>query len=274
MKVKLGTYMAEDYFERLLELAASITTIADAEGSLDKREWKKAKEQQDAFKAEFKEIRDRFVDVLLSTPEGQGSAYEQVSSSIAEVYANCDPSWHRAVQYLSDELLPYLEKEAARNPRTRKLIKALPWALGAVAIIAYFMVRFLSATPIDHPLESKEGILERAAAVQKLLRYDDWMDTHVRKGGWLKGIMLWPIEPSENEVKGATEFAGIAYAANEFSVQRFGCSALARGYGDKPSKDELDYLSEMAEYLHQPNLAWKKPPIITLLDAAKAARKC
>ena len=266
--------MAEDYFDQLLELAAGLVALADAESTLDKREWKAAKEQHDSLEAKFKEVRNKYVDVLLSAPEGHEQAYDLVATDIAAIRANCDSSWEPAVNYVSDELLPYLHKEAGRDPRVRKAIKAMPWVLGGIAVVAYFAIRFLSATPINHALETKEGIQERAAAVVKLLRYDDWMDTHVRKGGWLKGILLWPIEPTEAEIKGASEFVALAYEAQQVSVEQFNCPAIQRGYGNKPSQEELDYLSESADYLRGPNVEWKEPPVVTAVDAAKVVGKC
>lgn len=265
---------AENYFDQLLELAAGIVALADAESTLDKREWKAAKEQHDGLEAKFKEVRNKYVDVLLREAEGHEQTYNLVAADIAAIRANCDPSWEPAVNYVSDELLPYLLKEAARDPRVRKAIKAMPWILGGLAVVAYLAIRFLSATPINHGLETKEGIKERAAAVVKLLRYDDWMDTHVRKGAWLKGILLWPIEPTEAEIKGASEFAALAYEAQQVSVERFNCPAIQRGYGNKPSQEELDYLSKTADYLLAYNVEWKEPPIVTALDAAKVFGKC
>lgn len=266
--------MAENYFDQLLDLAAKIVALADAESTLNKREWKAAKEQHDSLEAKFGEVRNKYVDVLLGTPDSHDQVYDSVAANIAELRANCDPSWISTVDFVSDKLLPHLQKEAGRDPRVRTAIKAMPWALGGIALIAYFAIRFLSATPINHAFETKEGIQERAAAVEKLLRYDDWMDTHVRKGGGLKGILMWPIEPTEVEIKGASEFVALAYEAQQVSVEQFNCPAIPRGYGNKPSKEELNYLSETAGYFRAPNIQWKKPPVVTVVDAAKMVGKC
>lgn len=153
-------------------------------------------------------------------------------------------------------------------------IKAIPWVLGGIAITAYFGMRLFSATPIDYSVESREGIQERAAAIEKLLRYDDWMDTRVRRGGWLKGILLWPIEPSESEIEGAAEFAALAYEAHNKSIEQFGCPSIPTGYGDTPSEAELSYLSDMAGILRRSDLQWADPPIFTMIDAARIAGNC
>ncbi|MBY8824981.1 hypothetical protein [Sphingomonas colocasiae] len=266
--------MTRDYFDQLLELAADIVVLVDAERTLDKRDWKKAKEQHDGLEAKFKEVRNKYVDALLGTPEGHAEAYELVVDDIEQIKATCDPSWLPAVNYTSDSLLPYLKKESGRNPRTRKAIKSAPWVLAGIGAITYFGIRFWSATPISHTIETKEGIQERAAAIAKLLRYDEWMQTHVRKGGWLKGILFWPIEPNEEEIKGAGEFAGLAYEAQKISVERFDCLAIPRGHGERPSKEELDYLQKTAEYLRGSNVKWSATPVFAVVDAAKAVGKC
>jgi hypothetical protein len=100
------------------------------------------------------------------------------------------------------------------------------------------------------------------------------MNTHVRKGGWLKGILFWPIEPTEDEIKGASEFAALAYEAQQVSVERFNCSTIARGDGNRPSPEELSYLAGVADYLRGTKVQWKEPPVLTAVDAAKAVGKC
>jgi hypothetical protein len=265
--------MSHEYFDEMLQMAAAITQLADAEGTLDKREWKKAKEQYDSLEAKFIEVRNKYVDVLLATPEGHAEAYELVRTNLEEIKAACDPSWGAAVQYTSEKLLPKLQKEASRDPRTRMAVKAAPWVFGGLAIIAYFGVRFWAATPITHSLETKDGIQERAAALVKLIRYDDWMQTHVRKGGWLKGILLWPIEPTEDEIKGASDLVGLEFAAQKIASEQFACQIVYRSQGT-PSKDELDYLKKAAEYLRGPTVKWEERPVFTAITAARSVGKC
>ena len=266
--------MTEDYFNQMLELATGIVALADVESKIDKRQWKAAKEHHDSLEANFRVARNKYVDQMLGIPEGHEQACEYVKQDIAEVRARCDPAALPAVDYVSDNLLPFLQKEANRDPRIRKAIKATPWALGGIAIIAYFVVRFASATPINHALETKSGIQERAAAVVKLLRYDELMDTHVRRGGWAKGLLFWPVEPTDAEIKGASEFAALAFQSHEVSVQQFGCLEIPRGSESVPSKEELDFLAETSAYIQNSEIQWKNPPVDTVIDASKAFGKC
>lgn len=266
--------MAKSYIDELLELAAGIVELADAESTIAKRDWKTAKAQHDALQADFIRVRNDYVNSLLHSPDSYGRAYSLTVEEISLTRANCDHSRIPAVNYLSDNLLPYLEKESLRSPSARKFFRYLPWVLAGVAALTYIAVSFLASTPINHAIDTQAGIKERAAAVQKVIRYDYLMNTKVRKGGWIKGALFWPLEPTAYEIKGASEFAALAFEAKQVSVQEYGCSPIAREYGNGPSKDEVAYLSETAERLRDTTLQWNKPPIITTIDAARFVGKC
>lgn len=266
--------MAKSYIDELLELAAGIVELADAESTIDKRDWKKAKAQHDALQADFIRVRNNYVNSLLHSPDNHGQAYSLTVEELNLTRENCDDTWIPAVDYVADNLLPYLEKESRRSPNARKFFKYLPWVLAGVAAVTYIAVSFLALTPINHAIDTQAGIKERAAAVQKVIRYDYLMNTDVRKGGWIKGALFWPLEPTAYEIKGASEFAALAFEAKQVSVQQHGCSPIAREYGDGPSKDEVAYLSATAERLRDASLQWKKPPIITTIDVARFVGKC
>src|SRR3546814_16807963 len=85
-------------------------------------------------------------------------------------------------------------------------MKMMPWVIVAVCVVAYFGLRLFSAVDVSAPIASREGVVQRAAAMEKYVRYDDFMHTEVRKGGWRKGIMFWPIESSDTESETAWEF--------------------------------------------------------------------
>lgn len=266
--------MGDDYLDLLVELAGAICASQEAAKTQLKSEQTKTKERLDILNGKFAEIRNKYVDLLLVSQHGRSQAYEQTAAKIAEMRTRSDPSWHDAINYLSENLLPHLKKEASRDPQLRKAIKAIPWALGGLAVTAYFGLRLFSATPIDYPVETREGIQQRAAAIEKVLRYDDWMDTRVRRGGAAKGILLWPIEPSESEIEGAAEFAALAYEAQKISTEQFGCPSIPTGYGDTPSEAELGYLSDTAGILRRSDLQWADPPIFTMIDVARTAGNC
>lgn len=266
--------MKTDYFDELLELAFEITELAEAESTLDKSEWKAAKERHDQLERRFKKARDKYIDVLLSTAEGQEKAPSLVQAQIAQIRDECDPSWLVALQYVSDGLVPQLHAEAKKHPSLRKLTKMAPFIVFVVIAISYFSVRLLSSVPITDVAESRKGIQQRAEAVNKVIRYDDWMSTKVRKGGWIKGIVFWPIEPTESEIKGASEFASLVFAAQEIGVERFGCSQVPSGIADGPSEEEMDMLNKVAEAVASKEAEWSSPPVFTVLRAVRHSLGC
>lgn len=263
-----------NYFTELLEIAAAIVLINEDKISDDKNIKKSAKKKLPIALQKFREISDKYIDSILVDEEDYKNAYQNVSELILRLKADSDPSWLPSLDYLYQNLLPLVQKEVGRGPKLRKALKVLPWSLGAVAIIVYFSIRLYSATPIESPIDTRAGIEQRASALEKVIQYDDLMDTKVRKGGWLKGILFWPVEPDEKEIKGASDFAALMYEAQEFSVKRFNCPILPKGYGDQPSKEELKFLEQSAEYINGPNVIWKKPAIITAIDAARSVQRC
>lgn len=266
--------MGSHYFSELLELAAEIVALADVEDKLDKRDWKQAKARHDAFEERFKKVRSEYVDALLADEDGRSNALQSAEAELNQARSTCDASWYPALDYTSENLLPYLFEESSKSPQLRRAVRYAPLAATILALFVYFTIRLVAATPITGTIDTAAGIEQRAAALTKIIRYDDWMGVHIRKGGWLKGILLWPIKPTEEEFSAGREFAGLAYAAQEASAQRFGCTVIAPSIGGTPSSAEIAYLKKMAEYVHRDELTWKQPPTMTVLDAARYVSRC
>ena len=260
----------------LLELAAGIMQLDADEASLGKgREWKEAKKQYEAAVGLFNSKRKDFVDSLLVKGEDWSAIPDSVAEELEGIQAGADASWHPAIQYTRENLLPFLTKEADRSPVVRDIIKWTPTALGIVVAIAYFGIRLTSNVDVTAPIETKLGIQQRAAAAEKVIRYDDLMGTHVRRGGWLKGIMLWPIEPDEAEIKGAGDFVSLALEGYDALTQKQEiCGTLVAGDGDKLSKDQISFIDDVAEHMRRDDTKWDAPPVLTVLQPIKAKFPC
>ena len=268
--------MAYASLDELLELAAGIMQLDAAETSLGKgHEWKAAKKQYGAAVEEFKTKRKGYVDSLLVKGEDWSVVADTVSHELDELQAGADASWHPAIQYTRANLLPFLTKESGRSPVVRDIIKWTPWALGVMAAVAYFGIRLTCGVNVTAPADSKLGLQQRAAAAEKVIRYDDWMGTHVRRGGWLKGIMFWPIEPNDAEIKAGNEFVGLALDGYEILAERREiCGTLAEGYENKLSKEQINFADDMADKMQRDDIKWQTPPIITILQPIKAKYPC
>ncbi len=260
----------------LLELAFGIMQLDAEEASLGKgREWKAAKKQYEAAVEEFNSKRKDYVNSLLVKGEDWSVIPNDVAEQLDGIQAGADASWHPAIQYTRENLLSFLTKEAGRKPVVRDIIKWTPMVLGVAAAIAYFGIRLTSGVEITAPIETKMGIQQRAAATEKVIRYDDWMGTQVRRGGWVKGIMLWPIEPDEAEIKGAGEFVSLALEGYDVLAQkREICGTLIGGYGDKLSKEQISFTGDIAEQMQRDDIKWDTPPVMTVLQPVKAKFPC
>ncbi len=262
--------MQKSYLNELLETAADISHLDSIEDQLsDRADWKVAKEQYDAQVARFNQLRTEYVDALLQS-EGASSAATEVQEQLSEFRQQADPSWHPAVDYTEQNLLPYLKKEAAKSPGFRKALKIAPVAIGALVVIAYFGVRLFSATPITAGIETREGLLQRAAAVEKVIRYDDWMGTRVRRGGLFKGLILWPIKPTDPEIEGAAEFVGLVLEGQKYAD---GCGAVV-GFGEDLTDDQIQLVSHVSNHIQNPNIDWQNPPPMTILKGLETAKAC
>ena len=262
--------------DELLEISAEIMQLDAAESSLGKgREWKAAKAAYEAAVERFKAKRKTYVDALLRKGEDWSQIPDSVANELDEIEAGADPSWHPAIRHTREQLMPYLTKEAAKSPITRDLIRWTPWAIGAVVVVAYFAVRLTSGVDVSASLETRVGLQQRAAAAEKVIRYDDWMGTHVRRGGWFKGIMLWPIEPSDTEVSGAGEFVSVALEGYELLVQKGEiCGTLQDGVDGKLSDSQIQFADEISEEIQHAKIDWQTPPVMTILIPIKAKFPC
>ncbi len=260
----------------LLALAAEIMELDALETSLGKgSEWKAAKKQYEATVEQFNSTRKDYVDTLLVKGDDWSLIPDSVAGDLDNIAAGSDASWHPAIQYTKENLLPYLTKEARKSPLTRDIIKWSPVALALVAAIAYFGIRFTSGVDISAPLDSKLGLQQRAEAAEKVIEYDDWMGTHVRRGGWIKGILFWPIEPSDVEVKAAGEFVSVALEGYDLLSQRSEiCGNLTSGYGDKLSEGQINFVDEISEEIQDAKLSWQQPPVMTILQPIKEKFPC
>jgi hypothetical protein len=260
----------------LLGLAAEIMELDALEASLGKgSEWKAAKKRYEARVEQFNSKRKDYVDTVLVKGDDWSVIPDAVAADLDNIGASADASWQPAVQYTKENLIPFITKEAGKSPLTRDIIKWSPVVLAAVGAIAYFGIRFTSGVDVSAPLETKLGLQQRAVAAEKVIQYDDWMGTHVRRGGWIKGLLFWPIEPSESEVKAASEFVSVALEGYDVLTQQSAiCGNLMGGSGDQLSGGQIKFVDEIAEKIQEANLSWQEPPVMTVLQPIKEKFPC
>jgi hypothetical protein len=265
-----GRSMAQ-YLQELIQIAARIVQLDQLEGEItDKREWQRGKDEWEAAQEQFNKLRAEYVDALFGDDAPGDSVPDDVQRELASLRDEADPSWYPAIDYTQENLLPFVKKEAGKSPRMRKALRAAPYAAAATALVFYFGVALFSGTPVTEAIETREGIKQRAAAAEKVIRYDDWAGTRVRRGGWLKGILLWPIEPDPYEIKGAGEFIGLVLEAQQYAK---GCGSVV-GYGDSLSDEQIRMVRGVADVVQRDDLQWKDPAPMTLVAALESVKPC
>lgn len=125
----------------------------------------------------------------------------------------------RAIDRTAEKLADIAAKQQGKSSFRRK-VEHYWWAIAIVAVAAvYFGLRVYSAVPTYDQIETRDELIAGYTALQKVERYDDWADTGVRKGGWLKGVMLWPIEPNEDEVKFAGDMLWLSIGVYDYLLE-------------------------------------------------------
>lgn len=263
--------MQDSYLWELLQTAARIVQLDELESEIrGTREWKAGKAEWEAQKQQFNKLRAEYVDVLLGDDAPSDGVADEVQGQLTSFRDEADPSWYPALEYTQSNLMPYLTREAGRSPRMRKARKAAPFAVAAIIGVIYFGTAIFSGAPVTKAVETREGIRQRAAAAERVIRYDDWMDTRVRRGGWVKGILLWPIEPDEYEIRGAGEFVGLVLASQQYAKR---CGSVV-GSGDSLTKEQIKMIRDVAEYLQRDDIQWQDPAPVTVVTALANAELC
>jgi hypothetical protein len=128
-----------------------------------------------------------------------------LSDELEQIKEVADESWHLAIDDVKGRLLKVASSETKKSPLRRKIEKNGWWI--TITVVAFIMVflKWYWLVEVTQPIETVEGVRQRTAALEKVLDYDDSMDTRVRRGGWLKGILFWPAEPTDDEVGYAGE---------------------------------------------------------------------
>lgn len=239
-------------------------------GYLDTDDLKRQREAQDRFNT----ARHHFVFSALASGEDP----EQITSTIVndlDEMVQADPYSAATYAFVRDELVARVESEAKKSPLQRKIVRWAPTAALVALVIAYFAVRLLSGVTVDQPIQTQAGIEQRAAALIKAARYDDWASSSSRRVGFIKGVLLWPIKPTDAEVKAAVEFIEITgESLGYLYAQKHICGGPIPGSDERLSEDEIALVRRVADYVVDEKTRWREPPELTLLEPIKAAYPC
>lgn len=249
---------------------AAASEMEGYSGYLDGDELKASQQAQNTFAG----VRNRFVYDVLSTGDDPEEIKGRIVGDLDQL-ADEHPGWAGTAGVVRDELLLRIDEESRKNPTWRKMVRYTPMAIGVLLVVGYFGTKFYNDVDLSHSFDTKEGIVARAAALEKTLRYDDLASTRTRRGGLVKSVVLWPLSPSDAEVNAAMEVAGFAYDAEAFlREQQVPCNFPYHSNGEELSESEKAFLEGYADRLQASELTWDEDPKYTMLVTVSKQLSC
>lgn len=256
-----------DYFPML----AAADQLAAFQGFLDTQGIKLRNEAQARFNDQVK----KFVFEIMRNEDDVESLISSVNFDIDQFVSANSGIEDFSTALIRNSVISRIEKDSRRPAWLRQTIRWAPIAAGIGVVAIYFSIIFMSVLDLSAPDDTKLGIQQRAAAAEKVIRYDEWMHANVRRGGFLKGILLWPIEPSGAEIRAASEFASTTLSGYEFLNQRREiCGTLVSSDGERLSQEQVRFVSDIADRIQQSGLNWQTPPVMTILDQIRGKFPC
>ena len=256
--------MAETIYDDLLRTGQEILRQSGYLNTEEQRE-------QAKVEAQFAAQRNKIVyDLLANNDDGQ-TAKAIVTNDFVGIRADTNEYLIPIVDHVENELIERIDREAGKSPLHRRVVKWTPVAIGMAALAAYFGVALFDRLAIDQPIESRVGIEQRAAALKKAMRYEEWTNT-TRNRLWVD-LLLWPISPNETENKGATEFAELVLGGR--AALRDAKAICNAPTGNAPVGDaDIVLAGIVADYVRDGRAKWTTPPVYTLLPPIRTAYRC
>lgn len=188
---------------------------------------------------------------LLQRSPSPAVAEGRMDEAFSALLSEGADDWNDCVEVVREDVRARIRSESRKSPALRRIIRWTPVAIIVFLIAAYFGVRQYNLLTIDQPLESVAGIQQRAAAAQKAARYDDMSGG---RGGMIKGLLMWPFEPNEEEAAAARDFASTVLNVHD-GLRDDGviCSTLAVAQGQPIPNRAVDMIEEVADSVRASN---------------------
>ena len=248
-----------ELYRPLLELASAISECnEELKGKPDR---KRKAELQKAIQNMEKSITEKstaIIDRTVDTWSSDKSLSSFLASDLDAIKSAADESWHVAIDDVKVRLDKLARREGRKSRTRRKFEKNLWWITIAVVVITAVSLKWYWLVEVSEPIESAAGIVQRAGALEKLLDYEDLVNTRVRRGGWLKEVLFWPAEATEEEVTYASEFLWAAVEVYDYLVSEGTlCNLyLSHDSGDENYKNEIAIAQIAIDYInHSQNIS-------------------
>ena len=208
--------------------------------------------------------RDRTAyDILAEKPE-MDLVYSGIRSDLAAI-AEESPNYAGVCEFVAEDLIEKLQEEAQKSPTLRIIKRYAGVAILGILGIIYAGLFVYNSLTIDQPIDTKEGLLQHAAAFDKAHTHSEMMGTRARRGGFLKGLLFWPWEPNEQELEAAGNFAGLSLdSLQALTDQGITCNTqFLLSPGEFLDESQTKFVEEVSEFVQAEQTVWQDAPIMT-----------
>ncbi|MDY7098570.1 MAG: hypothetical protein SXU28_10580 [Pseudomonadota bacterium] len=257
-------------YDTLIALAGEMG--AYEQGYLDADGEKAAQEARVAYATE----RNRVAYAILSEKPDLDLVYERIRGDLASIAAESGEGYEELCAFVAEDLIEKLEEESAKSPLRRTVVRYGGMGVLAVLVVGYLFMFWYNDLTVDQPIETKEGLIQHAAAFDKASTYNDWNSTSTRRGGAIKGLLLWPWEPDDQEFEAAGNFAGVTLNGLEMLSQQ-GAACPGRALlvpGEYLSELQTEFVEEVSDAIQADGVVWEEEPIMTLLPIMAEKHPC
>jgi hypothetical protein len=258
--------MFKEQYAQLVTLAGELEQFR---GYLDTEEQKVQREVQ----GRYDQTRNHLAYDLVNKLGDTDAALAQATAELNDLAA-AEPGWSETIAGVRDDLLERIGLDRNKSPIVKRLARyALPITIALAATIYFGLWQYESLT-IDALIDTKAGLMQRAQAFDKAAFYQDMAGGPSARNGLVKDILFAPFEPDEDELKGASAFAGLVLAAGS-RLERDGHACTQLGsVGNELSKAEIEFVSAVSADVTDAQTPWGPSAIDTLVELSAKHRTC
>lgn len=206
--------------------------------------------------------------------ESEGSADAAIQKATADLLGilRTNREWRDSIAVVKDDLVARINADGSKSVWRRRLAYyALPIFV-VLGLVGYGAAVWYNTVPLDQPATSIAGLRQHAMAFDKTVSYDE---NAPRRGGFLGIIIRSVIEPSEEEVEAARDFASLTGDAyGSIPPAEWTCEIADPETGQIDEQVGRRYIGAVADkLLEQPENAHSSAKV-ALVAAVKSVEGC
>jgi hypothetical protein len=222
-------------------------------------------------KGEYRTALSRVSYELIADLGGAAAAASRAAADFDD-WAASETEWSETIRRVKDDLLVQIEVDSQKS-NLRRWVKyySLPIII-ALGVTAYLGTWWYNDITIDQPLETRDGLVQRAQAYEKARQFDEWMSG---RGGLIKRVILSAVEPDEAELQAAQEFLGVVLQGHaKLEAERTACGLAVPVQASDVSDPHLKLADLVSEQLQDKSTVWVTPPVMTILPVIAQTYPC